>query len=67
VVGSLDGKTGAFLLAHRGDINAEGYTLSITVVRGSGTGELVGLSGDFGLTITDGVHNYDLAYRLPED
>jgi hypothetical protein len=67
VVGSLDGKTGAFLLAHRGDINAEGYTLSITVVPGSGTGELVGLSGDFGLTITDGVHHYDLAYRLPED
>jgi len=65
VVGTLDGRSGAFLLAHRGDINPDGYTLSITVVPGSGTGDLVGLSGDFGLTIVDGVHHYDLAYRLP--
>ena len=66
VVGTLDGKRGAFLLAHRGDINAEGYTLSITVVPNSGTGELVGLAGDFALTVTDdGVHHYDLAYTLP--
>ncbi len=65
VVGTVDGRQGAFLLAHRGDINAEGYTLSITVVPGSGTGDLAGISGDFGLTITDGVHHYDLAYRLP--
>ncbi|AQR63443.1 hypothetical protein BZG35_08875 [Brevundimonas sp. LM2] len=65
VVGTLDGRTGAFLLAHRGDMNAEGYSLSITVVPGSGTGELSGLTGEFGLTIADGVHHYDLAYRLP--
>lgn len=66
VVGTLDGRQGAFLLAHRGDINAEGYTLSITVVPNSGTGDLVGLTGDFALTVTDdGVHHYDLAYRLP--
>ncbi|WP_428149410.1 DUF3224 domain-containing protein [Brevundimonas sp.] len=66
VVGTLDGRQGAFLMAHRGDINAGGYTLSITVVPNSGTGELVGLTGDFALTVTDdGVHHYDLAYRLP--
>lgn len=65
VVGTLDGRQGAFLLAHRGDINPEGYTLSITVVPGSGTGALAGLTGHFNLTITDGVHHYDLAYRLP--
>ena len=66
VVGTLDGRQGAFLLAHRGDISAEGYTLSITVVPNSGTGALVGLTGDFALTVTDdGVHHYDLAYRLP--
>lgn len=65
VVGTLDGRQGAFLLAHRGDINPEGYTLSIMVVPGSGTGELTGLAGDFALTITDGVHHYDLTYSLP--
>jgi len=65
-VGTLDGREGAFLLAHRGDMNAEGYTLSITVVPGSGTGELAGISGDFALTIAGGEHRYDLSYRLPE-
>lgn len=64
-VGTLDGKEGAFLLAHRGDMNAQGYTLSITVVPGSGTGELAGISGDFVLTIAGGEHRYDLTYRLP--
>ena len=64
-VGTLDGKHGAFLLAHRGDMNADGYTLSITVVPGSGTGELAGISGDFALTIAGGEHRYDLSYRLP--
>ncbi len=65
VVGTLDGRRGAFLLAHRGDINADGYSLSIAVVPGSGTGDLTGLSGDFALTIENEVHRYDLAYSLP--
>lgn len=65
VVGTLGGREGAFLLAHRGDMSPEGFTLSITVVPNSGTGALTGIAGDFGLTITDGVHHYDLAYTLP--
>lgn len=64
-VGTVNGRQGAFLLAHRGDMNAEGYTLSITVVPGSGTGELTGISGDFALTVAAGEHRYDLSYRLP--
>lgn len=66
-VGTLDGREGAFLMAHRGDMDAEGYTLSITVVPNSGTGALEGLSGEFHLTIAEGEHRYDLAYRLPAD
>lgn len=66
VVGVLDGKQGAFLMAHRGDMTPDGYTLSITVVPNSGTGALEGIEGEFILTVTeDGVHHYDLAYRLP--
>lgn len=64
-VGTLDGREGAFLLAHRGDMDAEGFTLSITVAPGSGTGELTGITGDFALTIVGGEHRYDLSYRLP--
>lgn len=66
VVGSVDGRAGAFLLAHRGDMTPNGYTLSITVVPNSGTGALEGIEGEFVLTVTpDGVHHYDLAYSLP--
>lgn len=66
-VGTLDGREGAFLLAHRGDMNAEGYTLSITVAPNSGTGALEGISGDFALTVTGGEHRYDLSYSLPPE
>jgi len=67
VVGRLDGREGAFLLVHRGDMGPDGFSLSITVVPNSGTGALAGLTGDFALTLTGGVHHYDLAYRLPAD
>ncbi len=66
VVGVLDGREGAFMMAHRGDMTPDGYTLSITVVPHSGTGTLEGIEGAFVLTVTsDGVHHYDLAYSLP--
>lgn len=67
VVGTLEGKQGAFLLAHRGDMSPEGYSLSITVVPNSGTGELAGISGDFALTVEGGEHRYDLSYSLPAE
>jgi len=65
-VGTLDGREGAFLLAHRGDMGPEGFSLSITVVPNSGTGALTGIAGVFELTIADGQHKYDLAYTLSE-
>lgn len=65
-VGSLNGREGAFLLAHRGDMSEAGYTLAITVVPNSGTGALEGISGDFALVIEGGEHRYDLSYSLPE-
>jgi hypothetical protein len=66
VVGSLDGRAGGFIMAHRGDMTPDGYTLSITVVPNTGTGALEGIEGEFVLTVTpDGMHHYDLAYSLP--
>ena len=65
-VGALDGREGGFLLAHRGDMSPEGYSLAIMVVPNSGTGALAGIAGEFSLTIADGVHSYDLAYTLPQ-
>ncbi len=39
--------------------------LTITVVPGSGTGELAGMTGSMWIEIEDGSHSYDLKYSLP--
>ncbi|MGP1274030.1 MAG: DUF3224 domain-containing protein [Caulobacterales bacterium] len=63
--GRLQGREGSFSLAHRGLMDNGAQLLSITIVPGSGTGELAGIAGEFSLEIVDGVHNYSLAYSLP--
>jgi hypothetical protein len=40
--------------------------LSVTVVPGSGTGELTGIAGTFAIEIAGGQHSYTLEYTLPE-
>ena len=66
VRGTLDGRTGTFALIHRGLMDKGAQELLITVVPGSGTDDLTGLSGVFHLTIEGGEHRYDLEYNLPE-
>ena len=46
VRGTLDGRTGAFVLAVRGDHSGGVARTDVTVVPGSGTGELAGLRGE---------------------
>ena len=65
ITGTVHGKTGSFVLQHSGTMHGGGQTLSITVVPGSGTGELAGLSGALTLNIVDGRHDYVLEYTLP--
>ena len=64
--GTLNGRKGSFILQHSATMNRGVPTLSITVVPDSGTGELVGLTGTFGIKITEGKHSYDFEYTLPE-
>jgi uncharacterized protein DUF3224 len=66
VTGTLHGRTGTFVLQHTGTMNRGTYQLSITVVPDSGTGQLLGLTGKFNITIADGKHSYDFEYTLPE-
>ena len=66
VVGTLQGRQGSFVLQHTGRMDRGAQSLAIHVVPDSGTGELAGLRGEFRLTITDGVHSYELDYALPE-
>ena len=66
VTGTLDGKTGTFVLQHSGIMTKGAPTLVVTVVPDSGTGELVGLAGDFAIAMEGGKHAYEFRYLLPE-
>ena len=65
VDGVLAGKRGTFVLQHTGTMNKGNPSLSVTVVPDSGTGELVGLAGEFTIIIAGGKHSYEFKYSLP--
>jgi hypothetical protein len=64
VTGTLHGKSGSFLIAHRGIANADGQTLDIVIVAGSGTGQLAGITGTLGIQIVEKKHFYTVEYEL---
>ena len=65
VTGTLDGRTGSFLLQHSGRMNRGVPSLSIMVVPDSGTGELAGITGTLSINMIDGQHFYDFLYSFP--
>src|SRR5215217_8001800 len=64
VAGTLHGKGGSFLIAHRGIRNAVGQELSIVIVAGSGTGQLTGITGTVGIEIVGKEHFYTVEYEV---
>lgn len=64
VSGTLQGRTGTFMLQHSGTMTRGTPQLAITVVPDSGTGQLAGLAGKMGIEITDGKHFYDFEYTI---
>lgn len=64
VTGTLNGRRGGFVLQHSGTMDRGAQQLSITIVPGSGTGELAGIAGVFRLRIEGGQHHYELNYSL---
>ncbi len=66
VSGMLHGRIGTFALQHTATMSRGTPQLSITVVPDSGTGQLVGLSGQMAIQIVDGNHSYDFEYTRPE-
>lgn len=66
VTGTLSGRTGTFILQHSATLNKNVPSLSITVVPGSGTGQLAGISGSMNIRIEGGKHFYDFDYSLPD-
>lgn len=65
VSGSLSGKKGSFVLQHFGIMRRGTNRLILEVVPDSGTGELLGLSGEMFINIEDGQHYYQFVYTLP--
>ena len=67
VTGSLQGRTGSFVLQHTGIMTQNTPQLTITVVPDSGTGQLAGIAGKMTIIIAaGGKHSYDLEYTLPQ-
>ena len=65
VTGSLDGRTGSFVLQHSGSMKRGAPNLLVMVVPDSGTGELAGITGTLSINIVEGKHFYDFLYSLP--
>ncbi|HEY6293735.1 MAG TPA: DUF3224 domain-containing protein [Terriglobia bacterium] len=66
VTGTLQGRSGTFVLQHSGTMTRGVPQLTITVVPDSGTGQLAGLAGKMEIKIVDGKHSYELEYTLGE-
>jgi len=65
VTGSLGDREGAFVAAAEGDHDGSGSAITFTIVAGSGTGGLVGISGEGSLDAPGGpTGTYELEYAL---
>jgi hypothetical protein len=64
ISGTLDGRTGSFVVVHLGLMTRGAPSLEIKVVPDSGTGDLKGLTGKIDIQIVDRQHYYELIYEL---
>ena len=62
--GSVKGKTGGFTLAHKGYMSKESQSLEVTVLDGSGSGELHDISGSMLIIQDADGHRYELTFEL---
>src|SRR5262245_51749111 len=62
VAGTLQGRSGSFVLQHSGSMNRGEPSLSVTVVPDSGTGQLAGLAGRMAIDVSGGQHSYTFDY-----
>ena len=62
--GSVNGKSGAFTLIHKGYLSKESQSLEVEILRGSGSGELGNISGSMVIVQDENGHKYELKYEL---
>jgi hypothetical protein len=66
VTGTLGKLSGSFALQHAGVMHNGDSQLSISIVPGSGTGDLFGIEGTLKIDIVERKHFYQFDYALPE-
>ena len=66
ITGTLNGRAGTFVLQHSGTLENSIPQMTITVVPGSGTGQLEGIAGKMTIKFAPGgKHLYEFDYTLP--
>jgi hypothetical protein len=66
VTGVLNGRNGSFALQHFGTMVENHFELLVKVVPGSGTEELLGISGTMSISPINGKHSWKFEYTLPQ-
>jgi hypothetical protein len=66
ITGTLQGHAGSFAMQHNGSMDKGTFLLEVTVVPGSGSGELSGISGTMKIANAAGKHSWTFDYTLPE-
>ncbi len=65
VTGTLEGRSGSFVLQHNATMDRGTPALNIVVVPDSGTGDLTGIRGNMKIDIqAGGKHFYDFEYEI---
>ena len=62
--GLVNGKRGTFTLIHQGHMSKETQSLEVSVLEGSGSGELENISGSMLLAQDASGHSYEFSYQL---
>jgi hypothetical protein len=65
VIGSIDGKSGAFVIEDRGAFKAVTAKSTLRIIPGSGTEQLAGISGSGTSVATPKSCHIELEYQLP--
>jgi hypothetical protein len=62
--GSVKGKAGGFTLVHKGYMNKASQSLEVTILEGSGSGELQNVSGSMLIVQDSNGHKYEVTFEL---
>ncbi len=62
--GSVMGKSGSLTLVHMGHMSEQSQSLDVTILEGSGSGQLKAISGSMLIMQEGGEHRYELTFEL---